>query len=77
MAFAMLQKLFFKKNLTGLTVEEAATLIGMVNAPTAYNPRLYPARAKERRDFIINKMVNSNYLTQSQADALNCKTYRS
>ncbi len=66
-------KTFFQKEPDRLSIEEAATLIGMVNAPTAYNPRLYPARTKERRDFIINKMVNSNYLTQSQADALTSK----
>jgi penicillin-binding protein 1A len=63
-------KTFFQKEPDRLTVEEAATLIGMVNAPTAYNPRLYPVRAKERRDFIINKMVNSNYITQGQANEL-------
>jgi penicillin-binding protein 1A len=63
-------KTFFQKEPDRLTVAEAATLIGMVNAPTAYNPRIYPSRAKDRRDFILNKMVNSNYITQSQANAL-------
>jgi len=63
-------KTFFQKEPDRLTIEEAATLIGMVNAPSAFNPRLYPARAKDRRDFIINKMVNSNFITRSQADAL-------
>jgi penicillin-binding protein 1A len=63
-------KTFFQKEPDRLTIEEAATLIGMVNAPTAFNPRLYPARAKERRDFIIDKMVNSNFITRSQADVL-------
>lgn len=66
-------KTFFQKEPDRLNIEEAATLIGMVNAPTAFNPRLYPARAKERRDFIINKMVNSNYIPQGQADALIAK----
>jgi penicillin-binding protein 1A len=63
-------KTFFQKEPDRLTIEEAATLIGMVNAPTAFNPRIYPARAKERRDFIINKMVNSNFITEGQAAAL-------
>ena len=63
-------KTFFQKEPDRLTVEEAATLIGMVNAPSAYNPRVYPARAKERRDFIINKMVNSNFISSDQATAL-------
>ncbi len=63
-------KTFFQKEPDRLSVEEAATLIGMVNAPSAYNPRLYPARSKDRRDFIINKMANNDYITQDQANAL-------
>ncbi|MEP6466023.1 MAG: transglycosylase domain-containing protein [Parafilimonas sp.] len=66
-------KTFFQKEPDRLTVEEAATLIGMVNAPTAYNPRIYPARAKERRDFILNKMANSNYISQAEANTLIAK----
>ncbi len=66
-------KTFFQKEPDRLTVSEAATLIGMVNAPTAYNPRLYPARAKDRRDFILNKMVNSGYLKPDSADVLIAK----
>ncbi len=66
-------KTFFQKEPDRLTIEEAATLIGMVNAPSAYNPRVYPARAKERRDFIINKMMNSNFITQEQVTALIAK----
>jgi len=66
-------KTFFQKEPDRLSIEEAATLIGMVNAPTAYNPRIYPARSKERRDFIINKMVNSNYIPQQQATELIAK----
>ena len=63
-------KTFFQKEPDRLNIEEAAVLIGMVNAPTAYNPRLFPARAKDRRDFVINKMVNSNYLKQDEANEL-------
>ncbi len=63
-------KTFFQKEPDRITIEEAATLVGMVNSPTAYNPRRYPARAKERRDFILNKMVNSNYISQGQANEL-------
>jgi len=63
-------KTFFQKEPDRLTPEEAAVLVGMVNAPTAYNPRTYPARAKERRDFVLNKMVSSNYLSPAEAAAL-------
>ncbi len=66
-------KTFFQKEPDRLSPEEAAVLIGMVNAPTAYNPRLFPARAKERRDFVLEKMVNSNYLTQGETNNLIAK----
>ena len=66
-------KTFFQKEPDRLSIEEAATLIGMVNAPTAYNPRLFPARAKDRRDFVISKMANSNFITSVQANELMTK----
>ena len=44
-------KTFFQKEPDRLEPEEAAVLVGMVNAPTAYNPRTYPARAKGKERF--------------------------
>ncbi len=60
-------KTFFQKEPDRLTIEEAATLVGMVNAPTAYNPRLYPTKAIERRNTVIDQMVRNNYLSAAEA----------
>ena len=47
---------FFGKAPIDLTVEEAATLVGMVNKPTRYNPALNPDKSLTRRNFVISQM---------------------
>ncbi len=61
---------FFAKLPSELTVEEAATLIGMVNKPTRYNPALNPDRALVRRNFVIGKMARAKYITRAEADSI-------
>ncbi len=50
-----------------LNVVQAATLAGIVNAPTAYDPKLHPKAALDRRNLVIDQMVVSKYLTKAQA----------
>ncbi len=61
---------FFNATASGLKVEEAAVLIGMLKATTTYNPRLDPERSKKRRNVVLNQMVKANYLSESEADSL-------
>ncbi len=60
-------KTFFQKEPDRLNVDEAAVLIGMVNAPGLYNPRRNPKLSLERRNIVINQMVRNKYLTDSEA----------
>ncbi len=60
-------KTFFSKEPDRLNVGEAAVLIGMLKASTAYNPRKYPARARERRNVVLDQMVRNNYLSTGRA----------
>lgn len=46
----------YNKSASELTISEAATLIGSVNAVYAYNPRLFPERSKQRRDIVLRLM---------------------
>ncbi len=55
---------FFKKNRISLSVDEAAMLIGMLSGNTLYNPRKNPKAAIERRNVVINRMVESNFITE-------------
>lgn len=61
---------FFAKEPADLTVEEAATLIGMVNKPTRYNPALNPERSLQRRNFVIGRMRKDDWLTREEADSI-------
>ena len=55
---------FFDKEPSELTVEEAATLVGMINKPTRYNPALNPEQSLERRDFVLGRMEKAGYLNR-------------
>ena len=61
---------FFAKTPAALTVEEAATLVGMVNKPTRYNPALNPDKSLVRRNFVISQMQKAGYLTKAQRDSI-------
>ena len=61
---------FFQKEPDRLTIEEAALLIGMVNAPTKFNPNRNPKLALERRNLVINRMAGQKYISEDQASQL-------
>lgn len=46
---------------SGLTLSQAATLAGILPAPGRYAPDRNPARAKERRDFVLGRMRQLGY----------------
>lgn len=59
---------FFSKEPDRLTVQEAAVLIGMLKAPSIYNPRTNYKAAFDRRNTVINQMVRNNYVTGVSAE---------
>jgi penicillin-binding protein 1A len=61
---------FFQKEPDRLNIEEAALLIGMINAPTKYNPNRNPKLALERRNLVLNRMATQKYISQEQAEQL-------
>ena len=61
---------FFSKSPIDLTVEEAATLVGMVNKPTRYNPALNPERSLERRNLVISRMEQNGFITKAERDSI-------
>ena len=64
---------FFQKDPDRLNVEEAAVLVGMVNAPTLFNPRRNPKAALDRRNLVINRMAGNGYITESKAEEFKLK----
>ena len=61
---------FFGKSPIDLTVEEAATLVGMVNKPTRYNPAINPDKSLTRRNFVISQMEKAGFITEEQRDSI-------
>jgi len=61
---------YFQKNCDNLSMEEAATLVGMLKAPSYYNPRLRPMQARFRRNTVLRQMEKYGYLSTLTADSL-------
>jgi penicillin-binding protein 1A len=51
-----------------LAPEDAALLAGMVSSPTAYDPIAHPEASRQRRDAVLQRMLQQHFLTQSQYD---------
>ncbi len=64
---------FYNKMPDEVTVDEAATLVGMLKGNTYYNPRRNPKKSKERRNTVMKLMVDHNYLSEAQYDSLKDK----
>ena len=58
----------FGKSVTELNLAEAATLVGIFNNPTKYNPILHPQASENRRNTVLNLMVNHGYITREEAN---------
>jgi membrane peptidoglycan carboxypeptidase len=59
---------YFNKPAKNLTLGEGALLVGMLRAPSAYDPFLNRAAAKERRDQVLQNLVDVGKLPQAEAD---------
>ncbi|MGC2275652.1 MAG: PBP1A family penicillin-binding protein [Candidatus Binatus sp.] len=53
---------FFNKDLSEVTPAEAATLIGMIQAPTLYDPRRHPDNCIKRRDVVLGVMKHAGVI---------------
>jgi penicillin-binding protein 1A len=60
---------YFNKTLDELTVGESAYLAGLPKAPSDYHLVQRPEKAKERRDWVIGRMVEDGVITREEADA--------
>lgn len=63
-------KTYFGKDPKDLSVEEAATLIGMCKNPSLYNPRRFNERCRGRRNVVLDQMRKADYLTEAECDSL-------
>jgi penicillin-binding protein 1A len=45
---------------------EAATLAAIISSPSAYDPKVYPENALERRNLVLEKMAQQGYISEAQ-----------
>ena len=63
-------KIFFNKIPQELSIEESATLVGMLKNSSLFNPIRRPERVKERRNIVFHQMVRNQLITNKEKDSL-------
>lgn len=61
-------KRYFNSDASELTVPQAATLAGMLTSPGIYDPVAHPEASQQRRNVVLQLMVDNHKLSQSAAD---------
>jgi penicillin-binding protein 1B len=61
-------RLFFSKDVTNLSLSEAATIAGVIQSPSRLSPFNNPERAKERRNVVLHAMADSGFISADAAE---------
>lgn len=57
---------YYGRNINELTLDEYAMIAGLPKAPSAYNPIANPSRAKLRRNYVLRRMHDLNFITEEE-----------
>ena len=68
--FGLASRYFFDKPLAETTLAESALLIGMIKAPSAFNPERNPERARERRNTVLTILENDGIIEAERAELM-------
>jgi penicillin-binding protein 1B len=66
--FAEASRAYFNKDLKDITLPEAALLAGIIQGPSRLSPYRHPERALERRNLVLDSMVDTHVITRDQAE---------
>jgi len=66
--FAEAARSYFNKDLKDVTLPEAALLAGLIQRPSYLSPYRHPERALERRNLVLESMVDTHAITREEAD---------
>jgi penicillin-binding protein 1B len=61
-------RLFFGKDVNNVSLTEAATIAGVIQAPPRYSPFNNPDKSKERRNVVLHAMVESGFISEDAAE---------
>jgi penicillin-binding protein 1B len=67
--FAQASRAYFNKDLKDISLPEAALLAGIIQRPSYLSPYRHPERALERRNLVLDSMVETRAITRAAADA--------
>jgi penicillin-binding protein 1B len=66
--FAEASRAYFNKDLKDITLPEAALLAGIIQGPSYLSPYRHPERATDRRNVVLDSMVETRAITREQAE---------
>ena len=64
--FASASRVYFGKDLREIDLAQAAMLAGLPKAPSANNPVSNPKRARQRQEYILQRMLDLEWITKAQ-----------
>lgn len=62
-------KIYFGKTASELSLTESALIAGLLQAPSSYDPYVYPENAEARRSTVLSLMVRHGYITEEEKEA--------
>jgi penicillin-binding protein 1B len=60
-------RLFFGKDVSNVSLAEAATIAGVIQAPSRHSPFRNPERARDRRNVVLFAMADAGYISADAA----------
>lgn len=61
---------YFQKDLADINLREAATIIGMLQNPSLYDPRLRPEKTLARRNVVIGQLEKYDFVLEEEAERM-------
>ena len=62
-------RVFFGKDVRNLSIAEAAMIAGLIQSPSRLAPQRHPDRARDRRDVVLDAMLETGAITRAQVNA--------
>ena len=66
--FGEAAEVYFGKDISQLTLPEAATLAGLIQQPSYINPYRWPDRARQRRNVVLKLMFDNRYISEVELE---------
>ena len=66
--FGLASEFYFGQSIKNLDLAQTASLVALVRGPSYYDPRRNPERHLERRNLVLDSMVEQNYISADEAN---------